>query len=376
MPWNARDAMSLREEFVSLAHQPDANIRELCRRFSISPQTGYKWLKRFEQDGWVGLQERSRRPQNSPKQADSGLEDEVLAVRKAHPAWGGRKISHILGGRIAPSTVTNVLHRHDLILPSASEAAQKWHRFEREAPNELWQMDFKGQFKTNEGLCYPLTMVDDHSRFNLIIQACAHQHSAIVQKHLTTVFRRYGLPVQINTDNGPPWGAPRNPGELTPLGIWLVRLGIRLTWSRPAHPQTNGKTERFHRTLKAEVLNGRSFVTFAETQLEFDLWRQVYNHERPHEALGYKTPVERYRISNRAFPERLPELEYSPDDTVVKVSTAGLFCYRKRYFQINKGLVGLLIAIRPKGSDGDQFEVYFGHHRIGKYDFNDAARGR
>lgn len=376
MPWTERDTMSLKEEFVSLARQPDANVRNLCRHFSISPQTGYKWLRRFEQDGLAGLRDKPRRPVNSPKQTDKSLEQEVVAVRQAHPAWGGRKISRVLGQRICASTVTNVLHRHDLISPSASEAAQRWHRFEREAPNELWQMDFKGQFKTNEGYCFPLTVVDDHSRFNLAIQACAHQRGPLIQQHLTEVFRRYGLPVQINTDNGPPWGAPRNPGELTSLGIWLVRLGIRLTWSRPAHPQTNGKAERFHRSLKAEVLNGRSFATLAQTQLEFDQWRHVYNHERPHEAIGYQTPIERYAISDRAFPEKLAEIEYGPDDTVVKVSTMGAFCYRKRYFQINKGLVGLLVAVRPKGNSGDLFEVYFGHHCIGEYDFADTSKRR
>jgi len=257
MSWNTRDAMSLKEEFISLALRPGANRRELCRRFGISPQTGYKWLRRFETLGQAGLLEQSRRPLNSPRQCKPDLEADVIALRKQHPKWGGRKISHKLAVSVAPSTITNILHRHDLILPHDSAASQPWHRFEHEAPNDLWQMDFKGFFQTNQGACYPLTMLDDHSRFNLTIQACPHQRGVLVQEHMTEVFRQYGLPAQINTDNGAPWGSPSSPGQLTPLTIWLVRLGIKVTWSRPRHPQTNGKNERFHRSLKAEVLSGR-----------------------------------------------------------------------------------------------------------------------
>ncbi|MNE17561.1 Integrase core domain protein [compost metagenome] len=368
MPWNTRDTMSLKEEFVILARHPSANIRELCRRFNISPQTGYKWIKRYEAQGVAGLQERSRRPLNSPKQTDAALAAEVVALRKEHSAWGGRKISHALSQKIAPSTVTNVLHRHDLIETGSHAAAKPWKRFEHASPNDLWQMDFKGYFQTNQGVCHPLTVVDDHSRFNLAIQACSCERGAVVQERLTDVFRRYGLPVRINTDNGAPWGAPRNPGELTPLGIWLVRLGICLSFSRPGHPQTNGKAERFHRSLKAEVLNGRAFRDLLEAQSAFDRWREIYNHQRPHEAIGFQPPIARYRISNRSFPSQLPEPEYGPDDILVKPYESQ-FRFRKQSFRIAKALAGYIVAIRPSTKGKDVFDVYFGHHKVRTFDF-------
>ncbi|MCO8161367.1 IS481 family transposase [Pseudomonas sp. 21LCFQ010] len=369
MPWNTRDAMSLKEEFITLARQPSANIRALCRQYGISPQTGYKWLRRFEQDGEEGLKEKSRRPAASPTQTAPGLEAEVIALRQAHPAWGGRKISHVLDRRISPSTVTNVLHRHGLITPEASAAATPWKRFEHEAPNDLWQMDFKGYFQTGQGVCHPLTMIDDHSRFNLVIQACAHQRGPLVQEHMTEVFRRYGIPLQINVDNGAPWGAPRNPGELTPLGIWLVRLGIHLSFSRPRHPQTNGKNERFHRSFKAEVLNGCTFRNLNEAQQAFDQWREIYNHRRPHEALNYKTPMHRYRISQRAFPRQLGEFEYSPEDVLVKPYDSQ-FRFKKRSFRIAHALSGHTLALRPSKKGPEHFDVFFCHHKLRTIDFN------
>lgn len=374
MPWNTRDAMSLKEEFIALALQPDSNRRELCRRFGISPQTAYKWLKRYEQSGRDGLHEKSRRPLNSPKRTPPALETEVVALRQAHPAWGGRKISHVLNCGIAPSTVTNVLHRHLLILPPEKEAKKPWQRFEHEAPNDLWQMDFKGYFPTQQGQCHPLTVVDDHSRFNLAIQACANERKETVQEKLSEVFRRYGLPARINTDNGSPWGSPRNPGELSELGVWLVRLGIRLSFSRPYHPQTNGKNERFHRALKAEVLKGKHFHDLIEAQAAFDQWREIYNLQRPHEALGYQVPMERYRTSPWPFPEKLEDFEYAPDDEVTKVYHSR-FRFRKHYFRIAKGLAGHLIAIRPRPESEVLYDVYFCHQFLRTIDLNNPDYG-
>ncbi|WP_374707360.1 helix-turn-helix domain-containing protein, partial [Pseudomonas sp. Colony2] len=203
MPWNTRDAMSLKKEFVALARQPGSNKRELCRRFGISPQTAYKWLGRYEEQGQQGLLEKSRRPATSPKLTEPALETEVLAIRREHPAWGGRTISNLLDKRIAPSTVTNVLHRHGLVQTVPKELQAARLRFEHDAPNDLWQMDFKGHFPTQQGRCHPLTVLDDHSRFNLAIKACANERTATVQEQLIAVFRRYGLPARINVDNGP-----------------------------------------------------------------------------------------------------------------------------------------------------------------------------
>lgn len=374
MPWNTRDAMSLKQEFVSLAKKPGSNKRELCRRFGISPQTAYKWLKRYEAGGSAGLQEKSRRPASSPKLTRAELEAEVVALRQDHPAWGGRTISSMLDKRIAPSTVTNVLHRHSLIKPSEKEPEARL-RFEHPEPNDLWQMDFKGHFAMQQGRCHPLTILDDHSRFNLAIQACDNERGTTVKQKMSEVFETYGLPARINVDNGAPWGSPRNPGEITELSIWLVRLGIRISFSRPYHPQTNGKIERFHRSLKAEVLNGRHFSTLADAQSAFDQWREIYNLQRPHQALEYKVPMDRYRSSPWAYPQKLPEFEYGPDDVLAKVYHSR-FRFQKRYFSIAKGLVGQHIAIRPNAESDGLFDVYFCHHFLRTIDINKPDYGQ
>ena len=359
--------MSLKREFVELARQEGANRRSLCARFGISPKTGYKWLQRFEADGIAGLEEQSRRPGNSPQRCAESVESAVVAVRQAHPAWGGRKISRRLAdlgqATVAPSTVTGILRRHQL-LGEREENSSVWQRFEHAEPNQLWQIDFKGYFATPAGPCHPLTLLDDHSRFNLILHACSKTDSRAIQPLLAAVFRRYGLPVRINADNGAPWGSPREHGHgLSRLSVWLIRLGIRVSHSRPAHPQTNGKDERFHRSLKAEVLNGRSFADLVAAQSAFDQWRTVYNCERPHDALGLAVPVSRYRPSPMAFPETLPPIEYAPDDHVCEVRWNGEVRYARRKLKVSNALTGLPIAFRATASDG-VFDVFFCHHRF------------
>lgn len=377
MSWNTQNTMNLREEFVLLARQEGANRRELCRRFGVSPQTAYKWLARFELQGRAGLVDRSRRPESSPLLTPLELETLVIELRQTHPCWGGRKLSRRLQdlghAALAPSTITSILNRHGLIDPQASAAATPWKRFEHNAPNDLWQMDFKGHFQTSEGPCHPLTVLDDHSRFNLGIRACAEQRHRTVQGQLIEIFKRYGLPVRINTDNGAPWGASRQPGQLTELAIWLVRLGIRLSFSRPYHPQTNGKDERFHRSLKAELLNGRSFHSLGQAQEAFDRWRHIYNHERPHEALQMETPTTRYRASPRCYPEFLPTIEYGPNDTVVMVKSLGLIRFKGRSYKLSNPLRGQPVAIRPgTGADG-LFDVFFIHHKLMQIDLREPA---
>jgi transposase InsO family protein len=380
MPWSPRDTMSLRHEFVLLAQQPGCNRRELCRRFQISPQTGYKWLARHTAEGVQGLADRSRRPQASPAQTAPSIEQAVVALRGQHPAWGGRKISrrlHDLGLSPvpAPSTVTSILHRYGLVTPQASALATPWQRFEHDAPNDLWQMDFKGYFTTRDGKsCSPLTVLDDHSRFNVVLRACHSTRSDIVQQHLREAFGRYGLPWRINTDNGSPWGSPTQPGQLTGLAVWLIRLGVRLSYSQPAHPQTNGKDERFHRTLKAEVLAGRSFASCRHVQQALNAWRTVYNQQRPHQALAMATPITRYQPSQRSLPRRLPPIMYGPDDTVVMVGWNGELRFAGRRWRVSNALDHLPIALRPDPRRDGRYDLYFAHHRFGYLDLNSPVR--
>lgn len=378
MPWKAQDIMSLKQEFVLLAQQDGVNRRELCRRFGISPPTAYKWLRRYKDEGCAGLIEQSRRPASSPGICAGDIEDAVVALRGKHPAWGGRKISRRLadlgGAKVAPSTVTSILHRHGLITAQASDAATPWQRFERETPNALWQADFKGHFETFEGRCSPLTMIDDHSRFNLALHACNRTTTQVVQTQMERVFRQYGLPMQINFDNGAPWGSPSAPGRLTELGVWLVRLGIRVSHSRPHHPQTNGKDERFHRSLKAEVLSARCFESFAHVQSALDEWRRVYNHERPHDALALATPISRYRPSPVQLPQRLGEVLYPSGDDVRKVSWNGELRFKGQRYKLTNALQGYPVGIRPRDAQDGVYDVFFAHHHCLEIDIRQAEK--
>ena len=350
-----------KEEFVRLARQVDANVSELCRRYKISRKTGYKWLAREE------LEDRSRRPHSTPSRTPAELEVKVLAVRAEHPAWGGRKIAHVLardeGLQLAPSTANTVLRRHGVIDAAASKAATAWHRFEHEAPNDLWQIDFKGHFATDTQRCHPLTVLDDHSRFNVVLHALAGERREPVQRVLQGAFERYGLPERINADNGPPWGSPME-GALTTLGVWLIRLGVRLSHSRPAHPQTNGKDERFHRTMNAEVLLGRRFCDLEDAQRHFSHWRHIYNFKRPHEALGMQTPASRYAASARPMPSKLPHIEYGPDDIVRRVGDGGRISIKGHKLRVGKALIGQHVALRPQLDRDGLFDVYFCHQKL------------
>ena len=370
MPWQEMDTMLLRREFVELAGQEGANVSELCRHFEISRKTGYKWIERYGDGAGrpVALEDRSRRPVHSPRKTEEAIEREVVKLRLRHPAWGGRKIAWRLAelgqARLAPSTVTHVLHRHGLIEPEASEQATPFKRFEHEHPNAMWQMDFKGTFETLAGPCLPLTVLDDHSRFNLMLNANAKTDTDTVKALLVQAFKRYGLPVRINTDNGPPWGSPSDVESLTELAIWLIRLGITVSHSRPAHPQTNGKIERFHQTLKKELLAARHFTDRTQVQGCFDIWRPVYNFERPHEALGGRTPAQRFTPSPLRLPKQLPEIHYPATDTVVTVGCNGVIRFQGRRLQVTRSLRKLPIGLRPNPNIDGVFDAYFCHQKF------------
>jgi len=373
MPWKVSSPMSERLEFVLLAAQDDANIRHLCRRFGISPTTAYKWTHRFHSKGAQGLQEQSRRPHRSPRQTPAILEQAVVELRREHPAWGGRKLRArlvALGHEHvpSPSTITAILSRQHLLDPQETARHRPFHRFEHEHPNDLWQMDFKGDFALGRQRCHPLTVLDDHSRFNLVLVACSDQTTATTQTALSTIFRRYGLPLRMTMDNGRPWAAFTK-GRLchTRFSAWLIRLGIRVSHSRPYHPQTQGKDERFHRTLSLELLRTGQWSDFQKCQEAFDRWRESYNLVRPHEALKQAVPASRYQPSPRAFPERLPAIEYSAGDVVRKVGERGQVKYQQRKFFVGDAFAALHVALRPTTIDG-LLEVYFCHQKVGSID--------
>jgi transposase InsO family protein len=379
MSWQPTDVMSLKKEFVKFAKAEGSNVSELCRRYGISRKTGYKWLQRYAQQGEEGLADRPRRPVHSPRQTPGAVAQSIEKARREHPAWGARKLRAFLerrsGARLpAVSTVHAVLERGGLITPEAREAALPWQRFERSAPNELWQMDFKGHFDigTRGARCHPLTVLDDHSRYNLELKASPNETMVTVQRALSARFQQYGLPLEILCDNGPPWGCPGGRQYWTKLGVWLLRAGVRLTHGRPLHPQTQGKEERFHRTLKAELLNpGYTWATQRETQRAFDQWRETYNHHRPHEALGLKVPADVYVPSSRGFKGTLPPVEryYLTSDEQRQVLQKGQIAYGGRRWHIGEGFSGQRVALRDTDRDG-VFTVWFCRMPLGEIDLS------
>lgn len=371
MPWKQVSAMDQREEFVRLALLEGANRRELCRRFGISAEAGYKWLRRFSAGDGGGFGDRSRRPLSSPGRTADGVEQRILAVRAAHPAWGARKIRAVLArdGHQTPacSTVHQVLKRHGLILPEpGGERASL--RFEADAPNDLWQMDFKGHSRLGDGArLHPLTVIDDHSRYAPCLKALGSETGEEVRAALTRVFEVHGLPLRMFTDNGNPWGGSQG-NRWTRFRVWLLKLGVELIHSRPYHPQSRGKNERFHRSLDEEVMSLRPLATQAEAQKAFDHWRHVYNHQRPHAALGLAVPASRYRPSPRAMPRKLAEPLYDDGTITRKVSaTKGYVSFKSRLWKVPDALCGERLAIRPLGPDG-HYGVFFASHIIASID--------
>ncbi|KRB45844.1 IS481 family transposase [Phenylobacterium sp. Root700] len=362
MPFTGVSAMDRKLEFVRLARVEGANRRELCRRFGVSASLAYRLLGRYQAEGVAGLEARSRRPIASPRRTPDAVEAAVLEVRAAHPVWGGRKIAAVLKRRglaaPAPSTVTQILRRHGVELGGFGGGEQAFIRFEHPAPNDLWQMDFKGHVALRSGRLHPLTVLDDHSRFCLVLAACANEQTQTVKTCLTEAFERYGLPWRMTMDNGSPWG--NGPGDpFTPLGVWLMEQDIGVGHSRPYHPQTQGKDERFHRTLKAEALAGPPFRDIDQAARHLDRWRSLYNTERPHEALGLRTPIERYAVSPRSYRPAVEPFPYASDDQLRRVpKDDGPITFLGQRWRIPQAFKGKILAVRPTPVDG-LYDVVF-----------------
>lgn len=395
MSWPEVSRMESRLEFIRLASAEGANVSALCRRFAVSRKTGHKWLARHRAGG--GAADQPRRPASSPGRTLAAVEAAVLALRAEHPSWGGRKLRRRLldlaGGKDrdgaqqdgaqrdvpAASTVTAILARNGC-LGLGGAAAPATGRFEHDRPNALWQMDFKGHFALPASApanapaalrCHPLTLLDDHSRYAVCLHACADEGTGTVRDRLVAVFRRYGLPERMNMDNGSPWGS--GPGQpWTPLTVWLTRLGVGISHSRPYHPQTNGKAERFHRTLKRDVLFGRSFDGLPACQAAFDDFRETYNAHRPHEALGLAVPASRYQASPRNYPEALAPVEYDPADQVRRVQQGGWVSFRGHDLRLPHALAGQHVALRPTTTDGLWTAVFI-RHTLAQLDLRNTA---
>lgn len=368
-PWESEEPELLRQEFVRLASTTGANITELCHRFHISRKTGYKWLERSKRS--QHLKDRSRRPKTISYRVPKHIIDKILSARDLHPQWGAKKLRQylIMQGTHASElpahhTVNKILKRHGLITRAVSRQHQPFQRFERSSPNQLWQMDFKGYFSLSNGSdCHPLTIIDDCSRFAVCVAACLDEKFNTVKNVLIRVFMRYGLPDELLIDNGACW-KPLNRLKYSEITIWLMRLGIVIIHSHPYHPQTRGKNERFHRTLKEELINNISMKNIDDCQKHFDFWRYTYNHQRPHEAIDMKTPASRYMVSARSYPTQLPPIHYPDGDIIRQVDFNGYFYFERLKIRAGKEFRGLPVAIR-QSNEFDQWNVFFCQQKIG-----------
>jgi transposase InsO family protein len=378
MPWKEQSRMSSRLEFLQQATAEGANIAELCRQHQITRATGYKWIARYRQQGGQALGEQSRRPHSSPQQTPRAIVEEILALRGEHPSWGARKLRKRLlvlnpqrEDLPALSTITEILRRNRMLDADVLKKHQHYQRFERAEANELWQMDFKGDFPlSNQQRCYPLGVVDDHSRFLLGLLAAENMQSTTVEGQLTSIFRSYGLPERMLMDNGSPWGNSHEHPH-THLTAWLMRLGIAISHGRAYHPQTQGKQERFHRTLGEDVLAGRTFSDHAEVQRAFDAWRQVYNEQRPHQAIELAVPAEHYRPSPRLFPEILPPIEYPAQMQLRRVQQHGRISFQGRTLRVGRPFVGYPVGLQPSDTDGI-WNVFFCQFMVTTLDLRQA----
>lgn len=379
MPWKVSTPMSQRQQFCEEAMALEWGFAELCRRYGISRRVGYKWLRRYQEAGVEGLKERSRRPLSTPRRTSAAVEEEVVALRAEHPAWGGRKLAWAMEqqGLVKvphPNTITDILRRHGLLDPEEARKHKPYLRFAMAEPNQLWQMDFKGHFELGNGRrCHPLGVLDDHSRYLLALHACPLQDRATVQPLLVALFRSQGLPDRMLVDHGPPWGygpeLARRPVQdyYTRFAVWLLRLDVIVSHGRVRHPQTQGKQERLNRTLGDELLARRRFEDFTDCQSGFDSWRHGYNHNRPHEALGMEVPASRYRPSQKAFPETLPPIVYDEGVQVRSVDYSGRFSFLGRVCRAGKAFAGESLGLVPSAVDGC-YTVLFGRHRIMELD--------
>ena len=372
MPWESRTVEEQRKEFAQAAMRCN-NFSALCREFGITRRTGLKWVERYRE--CQPMSDRSRRPHTSPSRTPKEVEALILAVRADNPCWGARTIREVLlaeGHDNIPcaKTVNNVLNRYGCISPEESMKRKPFTRFEKERCNQMWQTDFKGEFRMEDGrYCYPLDIIDDHSRFAIKIVPRLSTANAVIPA-FTEAFLEFGLPDSVLSDNGAQFAGFRK--GYTQFERWLMDLDILPIHGRIKHPQTQGKIERFHRTMKQELLNHTSITDIADAQSKFSEWRDKYNHIRPHEALGMKRPGEVYEPSKRQYTEGIKKYEYSGEHHVIKVNSWGYVRFDKWQVYLSETMIGQHIEFRPS-ADGKTFVACYRNFKIAEFDTQTGA---
>lgn len=372
MPWSETTTMELLVQFIRDWRSNRWTVADLCALYDISRKTGYKWITRYIEDGPDGLLERSHAARNVHNKTPSEVEAAVLAMRLRHPSWGPKKLLHklteqqpalVLPGR---STIADILNRNGLIIqrPRRRTIGHPGKPTRQILlPNDCWSTDFKGQFRTRDGVyCYPLTVTDNYSRYLLACQALPGTQLEPCKIVFTRLFKQYGLPRRIRSDNGVPF-ASHTLGRLSRLSAWWVRLGVIPEFIEPGKPQQNGRHERMHRTLKDETTkppaaNGRA------QQRKFNTFRREFNEDRPHEGLDMNTPAQLYHPSEREMPNKLPPLEYPDRFEVRYVSANGGIRWRHQWVNVTTAIIGEYVGLEEV--DDGLWDVYFGPLKIGR----------
>lgn len=364
--------MDHKTQFIADFLRHSQSITELCSHYGISRKTAYKWINRYLHDGVSGLEDRSRKPNSCPHRSDPDIVDALLDARRLHPTWGPKKLLKLLSKRDperiwpARTTVCDLLARHGLI----KKPRKRRHLSHPgkpssiiSAPNQVWCADFKGQFKTRDGLyCYPLTITDGFSRFLIGCQGLLTTESASAKPVFEKVFREFGLPDRIRTDNGVPF-ATVSLARLSSLSAWWIRLGILPELIEPGKPQQNGRHERMHRTLKAETTRPAAGNLRAQ-QRKFNAFREEYNQLRPHEAINLETPASVYRSSPRPYPKKLPPLQYPAHFETRYVSHNGGIRWNSDWVNVSITCAGEYVGLEE--IDNGIWNVYFGPVKLGR----------
>lgn len=370
MPWKENCVVELRNEFSIKWIAREQSMASLCREYNISRKTGYKWLRRFLEKGKVGMTDESRKPDSSPRSLDEDVVCRIVKIREAHPSWGSRKIQAVYsrknGESPSESSIKRILEKAGMV---KKRRIKKFHDIERisdriepQAPNDVWTVDFKGWWHSNPNCrCEPLTIMDLKSKFLLSLQMVESTKTETIKKEFDKVFEKYGLPKYIRSDNGSPFASAKAPCGLSGLSVWWIAQGIKLDRGRPGKPQDNGSHERMHRNIKLE-LQGIVRGDRDNVQPCFDVWREEYNNERPHEALGMKVPSDVYRKSPRIY-ENIDSLSYPEGFLLRRVSNNGLISVYTDKTLISTSLRGWDVGLKP--ISGSRMEVWIGEFHIG-----------
>jgi transposase InsO family protein len=374
MPWDETSAMDQKRLFVADYLTRSFTIVELCRRFGITRPTAYKWIHRFLNRGYQGLDELPRRPSRCPHRTPDEQVEVLLELRRKHPTWGPKKLLRVLSKRRpaedwpARSTVAHILKRHGVV-EEKRRRAYLGHPGKpmtaMDHPNDVWCADYKGEFKTRDGIyCYPLTVTDGCSRYLLECKALLSTEHILAKPIFARLFRGYGMPRIIRTDNGTPFASTAI-GRLSRLSVWWIRLGIFPELIQPGRPAQNGRHERMHKTLKRETTRPPA-ASLRGQQIRFNRFREEFNNERPHEALDQETPASVYQRSTREYPERLPPIEYPGHFEKRLVSRNGGFRWGSIRVPITQTLEEQYVGLEEV--DEGKWDVYFSNVRLGQMD--------